>query len=305
MRRGSPDPAAVGGDVDGLAVVQRVVDGWGPCWGLRRSVRADSCTCNDIPIRRGRQALTTRTYTPRDAPHRDGDPVRDAPARGRVAAGARRGGRRRAVRRQAARRGARPQGAGRRAAGRRDRAPPRAARPGPGAGRARRRPRQGRAEPRDPGAARAVGRHEHRARLPARRARLRRRRRSRRPTRTSPRPIVWFDAYVTNVDRTPRNPNLIVWHRRLHLIDHGSALYIHHTWRDPASTRGARSSRSGTTCCCRSPRPSRTSTPAWRRWSRVRWSRGPGRRDPRRLAAGRGRPGRPRRRIGGPTSTTC
>ena len=46
--------------------------------------------------------------------------------------------------------------------------------------------------------------------------------------------IVWFDAYVTNVDRTPRNPNLIVWHRQLHLIDHGSALYIHHTWREPA-----------------------------------------------------------------------
>ena len=46
--------------------------------------------------------------------------------------------------------------------------------------------------------------------------------------------VVWLDAYTTNVDRTPRNPNLIVWHRRLHLIDHGSALYIHHTWRDPA-----------------------------------------------------------------------
>lgn len=46
--------------------------------------------------------------------------------------------------------------------------------------------------------------------------------------------VVWLDAFVTNVDRTPRNPNLIVWHRRLHLIDHGSALYIHHTWRDPA-----------------------------------------------------------------------
>ncbi len=46
--------------------------------------------------------------------------------------------------------------------------------------------------------------------------------------------VVWFDAFTTNVDRTPRNPNLIVWHRRLHLIDHGSALYIHHTWRDPA-----------------------------------------------------------------------
>jgi hypothetical protein len=46
--------------------------------------------------------------------------------------------------------------------------------------------------------------------------------------------IVWFDGLVTNVDRTPRNPNLIVWHRRLYLIDHGSALYVHHTWRDPA-----------------------------------------------------------------------
>ena len=45
--------------------------------------------------------------------------------------------------------------------------------------------------------------------------------------------VAWFDAFTTNVDRTPRNPNLIVWHRRLHLIDHGSALYIHHTWRDP------------------------------------------------------------------------
>jgi hypothetical protein len=41
--------------------------------------------------------------------------------------------------------------------------------------------------------------------------------------------IVWFDAYVTNVDRTPRNTNLLVWHRRLWLIDHGAALYFHHT----------------------------------------------------------------------------
>ena len=47
--------------------------------------------------------------------------------------------------------------------------------------------------------------------------------------------VVWLDALTTNVDRTPRNPNLIVWHRRLHLIDHGSALYIHHTWQDPAA----------------------------------------------------------------------
>jgi hypothetical protein len=45
--------------------------------------------------------------------------------------------------------------------------------------------------------------------------------------------IAWFDALVMNPDRTARNPNLIVWHRRLHLIDHGAALYIHHTWRDP------------------------------------------------------------------------
>jgi hypothetical protein len=38
------------------------------------------------------------------------------------------------------------------------------------------------------------------------------------------------DAYVTNVDRTPRNANLLMWHRRLWLIDHGAALYFHHTW---------------------------------------------------------------------------
>jgi hypothetical protein len=44
--------------------------------------------------------------------------------------------------------------------------------------------------------------------------------------------IVWFDAYVTNVDRTPRNPNLLLWHRRLYLIDHGAALIVHHTWAD-------------------------------------------------------------------------
>jgi hypothetical protein len=41
--------------------------------------------------------------------------------------------------------------------------------------------------------------------------------------------IVWFDAYVTNVDRTPRNTNMLMWHRHLWLIDHGAALYFHHT----------------------------------------------------------------------------
>ena len=45
--------------------------------------------------------------------------------------------------------------------------------------------------------------------------------------------IVWFDGLVTNVDRTPRNPNLLVWHRRLHLIDHGASLYVHHAWDEP------------------------------------------------------------------------
>lgn len=40
--------------------------------------------------------------------------------------------------------------------------------------------------------------------------------------------IVWFDAYTTNVDRTPRNTNMLFWHRQLMLIDHGAALYFHH-----------------------------------------------------------------------------
>lgn len=44
--------------------------------------------------------------------------------------------------------------------------------------------------------------------------------------------IVWFDAYMTNTDRTPRNTNMLVWHRQLWLIDHGAALYFHHTWNN-------------------------------------------------------------------------
>ncbi len=49
--------------------------------------------------------------------------------------------------------------------------------------------------------------------------------------------IVWFDAFVCNVDRTARNVNMLIWHRRLWLIDHGAALYFHHAWSkrdDPA-----------------------------------------------------------------------
>jgi hypothetical protein len=42
--------------------------------------------------------------------------------------------------------------------------------------------------------------------------------------------IVWHDAFTTNVDRTPRNVNLLMWHRRLWLIDHGAALIFHHQW---------------------------------------------------------------------------
>jgi hypothetical protein len=40
--------------------------------------------------------------------------------------------------------------------------------------------------------------------------------------------VIWFDALLANVDRTPRNPNLVLWHSRLWLIDHGAALYHQH-----------------------------------------------------------------------------
>jgi len=41
---------------------------------------------------------------------------------------------------------------------------------------------------------------------------------------------VWFDAFTQNVDRTPRNANLLMWHRKPYFIDHGAALYFHHDW---------------------------------------------------------------------------
>ena len=44
--------------------------------------------------------------------------------------------------------------------------------------------------------------------------------------------IVWLDAFVTNLDRTARNTNMLVWHRKLWLIDHGAALYFHHAGLD-------------------------------------------------------------------------
>jgi hypothetical protein len=45
--------------------------------------------------------------------------------------------------------------------------------------------------------------------------------------------IVWLDALTTNVDRSPQNPNLLLWHGRIWLIDHGAALYLQHAWEDP------------------------------------------------------------------------
>jgi hypothetical protein len=49
--------------------------------------------------------------------------------------------------------------------------------------------------------------------------------------------VVWFDAFVTNVDRTARNANMLMWHKRPWLIDHGSTLYFHHA---PGWVEGAR-----------------------------------------------------------------
>ncbi len=42
--------------------------------------------------------------------------------------------------------------------------------------------------------------------------------------------IVWFDAFITNVDRTARNTNMLMWHKKLYLIDHGASLFFHHQW---------------------------------------------------------------------------
>ena len=47
--------------------------------------------------------------------------------------------------------------------------------------------------------------------------------------------IIWLDAFTANVDRSWRNPNLLVWHRDLWLIDHGAALYFHYNWNSPTA----------------------------------------------------------------------
>src|SRR5919199_80844 len=50
--------------------------------------------------------------------------------------------------------------------------------------------------------------------------------------------VVWLDALITNVDRTPRNPNLLRWHGNLWLIDHGASLFVHHGSGDPLAAAG-------------------------------------------------------------------
>lgn len=42
--------------------------------------------------------------------------------------------------------------------------------------------------------------------------------------------IVWLDSYLTNMDRTAKNTNMLIWHKELWLIDHGASLYFHHSW---------------------------------------------------------------------------
>jgi hypothetical protein len=50
--------------------------------------------------------------------------------------------------------------------------------------------------------------------------------------------VLWFDALIGNVDRSWRNPNMLFWHGRLYLIDHGAALTFHHSWAGAAAAVG-------------------------------------------------------------------
>jgi hypothetical protein len=57
--------------------------------------------------------------------------------------------------------------------------------------------------------------------------------------------VLWFDAFVGNVDRSWRNPNLLMWHRELWLIDHGACLTFHHSWGRPSTWSSRPYDRSG------------------------------------------------------------
>ena len=112
--------------------------------------------------------------------------------------------------------------------------------------------------------------------------------------------VLWLDAFTANVDRSWRNPNLLLWHGDLWVIDHGASLYFHHGWRtgvtDPAKFAAqpwdvgghvfeecARPRRGST----RRSRPGSTATSSSRCWPRSPTSgssRCPARRRPTRCA---------------------
>ncbi|HWK03314.1 MAG TPA: HipA family kinase [Puia sp.] len=66
--------------------------------------------------------------------------------------------------------------------------------------------------------------------------------------------IVWLDCLLTNVDRTPRNTNMLVWNKELWLIDHGASLYFHHSW-DNYFDDGASPEMPPASLVARSPSP--------------------------------------------------
>ena len=82
-------------------------------------------------------------------------------------------------------------------------------------------------------------------------------RRARGGRRRSPAGVLWLDALVGNVDRSWRNPNLLLWHRELQLIDHGATLVFHHDWSRAERARRAAVRR-------RRPRPGAAATGARR-----------------------------------------
>jgi HipA-like kinase len=51
--------------------------------------------------------------------------------------------------------------------------------------------------------------------------------------------LLWLDAFVANVDRSARNANLLIWHKRLWAIDHGACLRFHHSWGSPEAFANA------------------------------------------------------------------
>jgi hypothetical protein len=51
--------------------------------------------------------------------------------------------------------------------------------------------------------------------------------------------IVWFDSFIMNVDRTARNTNMLMWHKKLYLIDHGASLFFHHQWETASDKFGS------------------------------------------------------------------